>query len=93
MSDEATGKFGRTWVYCVGLVALLPMLYLFSVGPATVLLMRSTLSIDNKPWRSLYASTFGPLFFFAQMTDTEGVLRSYQGAWIRMAGHDPTVLR
>ena len=86
MSDEATSKPGKTWIYVAGILASLPLLYALSVGPATALLMRSTSSRENS---SLFASTYKPLFSFADVSGTDGIVRVYQDAWLRVAGIDP----
>jgi hypothetical protein len=93
MSVEATSKSDRMWGCVVGLVASLPVLFPFRVGPAMLFLMPSALSMDNKPSHALYGSTSRPLFLFAQMTGTEGALRIYLRAWRRMIGADPAVRR
>ena len=90
MSDEATGKSGKPWIYVAGLLASLPLLYALSVGPATALLIRSTFSRDSS---SLFASTYKPLFSFAEVSGTDGIVRIYQDAWLRVADIDPAAFR
>ena len=89
MSDQTTSKSGKTWIYVAGILASLPLLYALSVGPATALLMRSTFSRANS---SLFASTYKPLFSFAEASGTDGIVRIYQDACLRLAGIDPAAL-
>ena len=37
MSDEATDKAGKTWLYVSGILAMLPVLYVLSAGPAVMI--------------------------------------------------------
>ena len=46
MSDEATGKSGKTWLSVVGLLVGMPLCYLLSCGPAAVLYHRGLLSLE-----------------------------------------------
>ena len=40
MSDEATGKSGKTWLYVVGVLVGVPTLYLLSTGPAILIMAK-----------------------------------------------------
>ncbi len=78
MSDEATSKSGKTWLYVVGLLALLPLLYVLSVGPAVVLQKRGLISSTALHY------FFDPL---AQLVNTAGVgnaFASYLDFWMAM---------
>lgn len=63
MSDEATSKSGKTWLYVVGMLVGLPLLYVLSVGPAVVLEKRGLISSTSLRY------FFDPL---AQLVNTAG---------------------
>jgi|GEM_PF-1350543 len=90
MSDEATSKSGKTWLYVVGFLVLLPLLYVLSVGPAMVAVLRSPLTSGSA---AAFSATYGPLFIAAQVTGTDGALNSYVDTCIGFTGMDPTILR
>ena len=83
MSDEATGKSGKTWLYVVGLLVGLPMCYVLSVGPAVVLLKRTIVS------REVFETVYGPVLWFGEKTDTKSALDSYAYAWLQLTGTPP----
>jgi len=56
MSDEATTKTGKVWLYVVGLLAGMPLLYVLSVGP--VLKVAAKLP---EPATSIVLSVYWPL--------------------------------
>ena len=82
MSDEATSKSGKVWLYVVALVLALPLCYVLSVGPVTVLGMRDLYS------ESAFKSLYTPLQSFAQATNTEDLIRSYIQVWMSATGTD-----
>ncbi len=87
MSDAATGKSGKTWLYVVGILASLPLLYVLSVGPSTVFLGRSALTPSvgsvGPSVGSVFYTAYDPLFWFADMTETKPMLKAYMTAWVR----------
>ena len=80
MSEETTEKSGKTWLYVVGLVLALPILYVLSVGPAVVLVGRNVVS--NSTAKTLYL----PLERFAHATNTEDVFGGYIEVWMNATG-------
>ena len=80
MSDEATGKSGKTWLYVMGMLIGLPLLYALSVGPAAVLFVRKHLPTES------VAIIYMPLELFAKTTGTQDVFVSYVRAWCQLTG-------
>jgi hypothetical protein len=90
MSDDMTGKSGKTWLYVAGGLVSLPLLYVLTVGPAMVVVLRSSLASGAA---AAFSATYGPLLLAAQVTGMDGALNSYVDACIGFAGMDPTILR
>ena len=82
MSDEATGKPGKTWLYVAGALVPLPVVYVLSIGPVFVLLMSGL--IDD----GIIKSFFGPLEWFARVTDSGELVRGYIRTWLLLT-HSP----
>ncbi|MBI5799739.1 MAG: hypothetical protein HZA92_03295 [Verrucomicrobia bacterium] len=77
MSDEATGKSGKTWIYVVGFLIGLPMLYLLSVGPMVVLAERRVISNSS-------LDAHRPLAWLIQITGTSEPLYAYVRVWCHL---------
>ncbi|MFA6545390.1 MAG: hypothetical protein WCS99_13310 [Limisphaerales bacterium] len=84
MSEEATDKLGKTWLYVVSMLVGLPLLYVLSVGPAAVL-------VHLKPslGQSVLLRIYNPLDSFANATGTHEALGAYIDAWIKLTGTPP----
>ncbi len=80
MSDEARGKSGNVWLYCIGSFVLLPVLYFLSSGPAAVLVQRSIIS------RSAFDKGFAPVIWLIETTGTAGPADAYIKAWLSLTG-------
>lgn len=76
MSNEATSKSGKTWLYVAGMLASLPVLYGLSIGPAIVLVTRGMLNDD------VLRVAYGPLEGFVRATDSTELGRSYIRTWL-----------
>jgi hypothetical protein len=59
MSDEATNKSGKTWLYVVGVLVSLPLTYVLSVGPV----LKAASSMPE-PATSIVLSIYWPLDWF-----------------------------
>ncbi|MEN9574079.1 MAG: hypothetical protein RL514_1934 [Verrucomicrobiota bacterium] len=79
MSDEATGKSGKMWLYVVGILVSLPLFYGLSTGPMVVLAARKILP---EPVLSVYA----PLDWFTEMTGSDELIETYVGACLKLTG-------
>lgn len=79
MSDEAPSKSGKTWLYVVGLLVGLPLLYTLSIGPVFVLLMRKVISYD-------VLLIYAPLNWFASATGTDNAFKAYISVWLYLTG-------
>ena len=80
MSDEATGKAGKTWLYVVGVLLSFPLLYALSLGPAVVLVQRKIIA------EPVLQPVYAPLESFIKMTGLESAAREYVVAWLRLTG-------
>ena len=80
MSDEATGKSGKTWLLYLSGIALLPVCYLFSVGPAVVLVARSAIS------RGAFESAYAPVIWLVEVTGTSSAADAYVRLWLSLTG-------
>ena len=80
MSDEATGKSGKAWLYYIGSVLLLPVLYFLSSGPAAVLVQQSIFS------RSAFDKGFAPVIWLIETTGTAGPADACIRAWLSLTG-------
>lgn len=80
MSDEATSKSGKTWLYVVGILVGLPLLYVLSTGPVVVLAARRVI-----PESSIEA-VYQPLIWFMETTGTVRSLDGYCEGWLRLTG-------
>ena len=80
MSDEATGKSGKTWLYFIGSFLLLPLCYFLSAGPAAVLVQRSMIP------RSTFDKVFAPVIWLIEATGTGGLADAYVKAWLSLTG-------
>lgn len=80
MSDEKTSKSGKTWLYVVGIVLSLPLLYILSVGPAFVLAARGMIPM----WTVEFV--YLPLERFAEVTGTDSSVQTYVSAWFGLTG-------
>ena len=74
MSDEATGKSGKTWFCAVGWLASLFVVYVLSIGPVFVLAARRTLPVEV-----LHAYT--PVVWVVAATGTGDAWRAYLRIW------------
>ena len=79
MSDETTSKSGKTWLYVVGLLVGLPLLYSLSIGPVFVLVMKNAISKDA-------LLIYAPLEWFASVTGTDGTFKTYISVWFYLTG-------
>jgi hypothetical protein len=77
MSDEATGKSGKTWFHVVVVV----LLYAFSTGPAFVLVERKAI-----PEASL--AIYLPLSLGCHVTGADPALVYYLRGWLDLT-HTP----
>lgn len=80
MSEEATGKSGKTWLYVVGLLVGLPLIYVLSTGPMVVLNERKVIP------DSVVETTYGPLLWFVEKTGTYDAFEGYVRIWFRLTG-------
>ena len=80
MSNEATDKSGKTWLYVVGFLVGLAMLYVLSIGPAFVLIMRKVLPNE------LLGTFYRPLDLFVTTTGTNEAIKGYIMIWLRLTG-------
>ncbi len=78
MSDEATDKSGRTWLYVVGILASQPLLYFLSVGPAFVLVARRIIP------SSAFLPVYKPLIWVGTKTGTQGATLAYVEARMKL---------
>ena len=79
MIDEATSKAGKVWLYVVGLLALLSLLYALSIGPAYVLAVRKALPEE-------VLNAYKPVGRLALATGTEDAFMTYISAWFSLTG-------
>lgn len=79
MSDEATSKSGRTWLHVAVWLGSVLLLYVLSVGPVFVLVMRKVL-----PDTVLVA--YGPLDWISQVVGNDDLFRNYALIWLRLTG-------
>ena len=79
MSDEATGKSGKTWLYVTGILALLPVLYVLSIGPMAVLFLRKAVPEEG-------FVVYRPLHWVAEKTDTSLALQTYMKSCCKLTG-------
>ena len=79
MSDEATGKSGKTWLYVVGVLASLPVLYILGCGPAAVMYRRGVL-------RTPVSAIYGPLEKGVAGTSMNAPFESYVRLWMTLTG-------
>ena len=80
MSDETTSKAGKTWLLYLSRIVLLPLCYLFSVGPAVVLVERSAIS------RGAFESTYAPVIWLVEVTGTSSAADAYVRLWLSLTG-------
>lgn len=80
MSDAATSKSGKTWLYVVGAFASFLFVYVASIGPAIVFYQAGILSSDS------YRATYEPLIWVAEKTFTTGLLVAYANVWCLAVG-------
>jgi hypothetical protein len=85
MSEETSDKSSKVWLYTLGVILSLPLLYALSVGPAVALLLRGWAS------ESVFESFYTPLISFVQATNTEGLWQSYCKVWVSATGSGPPV--
>lgn len=90
MSEEATSKSSKVWLYVVSLLVGLPLLYVLSVGPAMVVLLRSPAA--SGPFAA-FSATYAPLFLAAKGTGTDGALNAYVATCMRLVGMDPAAFQ
>lgn len=83
MSDEATGKSSKVWLYTLGFILALPLLYVLSIGPVAVLIFRG---FAPKSVESVLETLYMPLTPFAQATNTEGLFQTYVEVWLNVTG-------
>lgn len=79
MSDEPTTRSGKTWLYVVGVLVSLPLLYALSIGPVFVLVMKKAISND-------VFLIYAPLEWFAQATHTSDAFKTYISLWLSLTG-------
>lgn len=74
-------KSGKTWLYVVGVLVGLPLLYVLSTGPVFVLTVREVIP------HSFFDTVYQPLEWFMRTTNTNGdALNAYVTAWFRLTG-------
>ena len=83
MSDETTSKSGKTWVYVVGLLVILPVCYALSIGPAYVLAVRG---LAGPIGPISFKSVYDPLLWLMNKTDLDEPAEAYIGAWMSLTG-------
>lgn len=79
MSDKATSKSGEMWLYAVGLLVALPLLYASSIGPVFVLMKRRVISND-------VMLIYAPLNSFGSATGTDDAFKAYISVWLYLTG-------
>ena len=80
MSDEANEKANKTWLYVTGGIMALPLLYVLSIGPVGVLVVRGIIP------PSAIHSLYDPLDWFCRRTDSGDALVAYTKMWFAMTG-------
>ncbi len=80
MSDDAPEKSGKTWLYVVGILVSLPLLYVLSTGPMVVLVARKV--VPEPVLETFYA----PLGWVAEHTGSDDLIEGYIGAWLKLTG-------
>ena len=80
MSDEATSKSGKTWLYVWGGIASLPVCYVLLAGPIVVLMWRRVL--PSHFVRSIY----GPFDQALHGTLVYPAWDGYLKAWMDLTG-------
>ncbi|NBV25103.1 MAG: hypothetical protein EBS05_24680 [Proteobacteria bacterium] len=80
MSDESAPKSNRTWLYVVGIIAGLPLLYALSTGPVFVLYVRGVFL------RESCAAFYWPLELLVASTGNTDSLWAYHKAWLDLTG-------
>lgn len=87
MSDETTGKSGKTWLYVVGWLASLLLVYVLSLGPVFVLAVRKALPEE-------VLNAYAPVGWVVDATDTKAMLLAYLNVWCQTTKTDiPWLLR
>ncbi len=84
MSDEATVKSSKTWLYVVSTFASFVFVHVASIGPAIVFYQAGILSSNS------YRATYEPLIWVSEKTFTTGLLGFYANVWCLAVGV-PTV--
>ena len=79
MSDEAPEKSGKVWLYVVGLLVGMPVLYALSVGPAAALNSRGVLPDSAETF-------YKPLFAVVGITGTQRAYTAYLDFWMTAFG-------
>ena len=81
MSEEASEKSSKTWLYVVGLLVGVPACYVLSIGPAAVLFLRG---YAPKP---LVTSIYAPLEWAIPNSSPLGPpLEGYIELWLQLTG-------
>ena len=82
MSDEATSRSGKKWLYVGGILVGLPLVYVLSTGPVAVLAQRGLI-----PDSSIEV-VYQPLDWVMRTTGMNGdaLLSPYIMAWFRLTG-------
>jgi hypothetical protein len=80
MSEETTSKSGKTWLYVVGWLVSIPLLYVLSVGPIAVLVHRKLVPV------SAVEPAYTPLFWLFEKTHTGEAMTAYMEAWMKLTG-------
>lgn len=81
MSDEATGKSGKVWLWVGALALGLPTCYVLSIGPAAVLYHRG--NIPHQPCLAFYRH----LVKLAEpSSQLHRLINAYIESWLAMTG-------
>ena len=78
MSDEATRKSGKTWLYITGLLVGMPLCYVLSSGPMAVLQVRKVIPV------SAIETIYAPLLWAMRETNTREAVAGYVGLWLEL---------
>ena len=75
MSDETTEKSSKVWLYVTGSIIALPLLYVLSIGPMAVLVVRKIMPEEG------FELIYAPLGWFCTRTDTWDTVWAYAKMW------------
>lgn len=90
MKSETLNKADASWRRVAPMLGLCLLLYLFSLGPATVLFFWSSASYGIG---TAYEITYKPLLVAAEATGSQRIVAEYVDIWLRVFGMDPPAFR